>query len=249
MWQAVSLEAGTNADQATASSQTIEKVPVLDQDIVSTFTPFLANSAVGSKGVTLVVDGIEMKGTGVSASAIKSVSINNDPYSADSRSPGKGRIEITTKTGTSKIHGTLNFTFRDSSTDATTRFALVQPQEQKRIYEGSVTGPLGRGAKTTFLLAGTRQEDDLQAIVHATDATDTIITQNVAAPVHTTIFAVRVARDLSPSHRISFQYNVEDVVARNQGTGGVVLAGTGVNSQLREDDLFMNDTLAFSPVC
>lgn len=243
----VGLEAGSNADQATASSQTIEKVPVLDQDIVSTFTPFLANSAVGSKGITLVVDGIEMKGTGVSASAIKSVSINNDPYSAESRSPGKGRIEITTKTGTSKIHGTLNFTFRDSSTDATTHFALVQPQEQKRIYEGSVTGPLGRGGRTTFLLSGTRQEDDLQAIVHATDATNTIITQNVPAPVHTTRFAVRVARDLSPAHRISLQYNVEDVVARNQGTGGVVLAGTGVNSQLREDDLFMNDTLAFSP--
>jgi len=31
--------------------------PVLDQDIVSTFTPFLANSAVGSKGITLWVAG------------------------------------------------------------------------------------------------------------------------------------------------------------------------------------------------
>ncbi len=154
---------------------------------------------VAFRGITLVVDGIEMKGTGVSASAIKSVSINNDPYSAESRGPGKGRIEITTKTGTSKIHGTLNFTFRDSSTDTMNHFALVQPQEQKRIYEGSVTGPLGRGGTTT----GTRQEDDLQAIVHATDATNTIITQNVPTPVHTTIFAVRVARDLSPTHRIS----------------------------------------------
>jgi hypothetical protein len=243
----VTLDASTNGDQTTANSQVIEKVPVLDQDVVSMFTPFLANSAVGSKGVTLVVDGIEMKGAGVSMSAIKSVSLNNDPYSAEARSPGKGRIEITTKTGTSKFHGTLNFTFRDSGTDATPHFALAHPTEQKRIYEGSITGPLGKSAKSTFLISGTRQEDDVESIVHATDATNTVITQNVPAPVHTTLFAIRAARDLSPTHRISVQYNVEDIVSRNLGVGGLVLAGSGVNSQAREDDLFMNDTLAISP--
>jgi hypothetical protein len=243
----VGTDAAGNADQATESSQMIEKIPVLDQDVVSTFTPFLANSAVNSKGVTIVVDGIEMKGAGVSTSAIKSVSINNDPYSPEARSPGKGRIEITTKTGTSKFHGSLNFTFRDSILDATTHFAVVKPTEEKRIYEGSITGPLDRGGKTTFLISGSRQEDNLQSIVHATDASGQIITQNVPTPVHTTLFAVRAARDLSPNHRISIQYNVEDVVARNQGVGGVVLAGTGVNSQAREDDIIFNDTLALSP--
>jgi hypothetical protein len=243
----VDTDASSNGDQATANAQMIEKVPVLDQDIVSTFTPFLANSAVGSKGVVLVVDGIEMKGAGVSASAIKSVSINNDPYSTESRSPGKGRIEITTKTGTPKFHGTFNFTFRDSSLDATTHFAVVPPKEQKRIYEGSITGPLGRYKKTTFLISGTRQEDDLQSIVHGTDVNNQIVTQNVPTPVHTTLFAVRVARDLSVDHRISFQYNVEDVISRNLGAGGLVLAGTGVNSQSREDDLIFNDTLTLSP--
>jgi hypothetical protein len=53
-----SIEAPTVANER-------DEVPVLDQDIVSAFNPFLANSAVGSKGITLVVDGIEMKGTGV----------------------------------------------------------------------------------------------------------------------------------------------------------------------------------------
>ena len=243
----VSSDATSNGDQTTASSQMIEKVPVLDQDVVSTFTPFLANSAVGSKGVTLVVDGIEMKGTGVSMSAIKSVSINNDPYSAEARSPGKGRIEITTKTGTSKFHGTLNYTLRDSRTDAATHFAQVHPVEQKRIYEGSITGPLQKSGKTTFLIAGTRQEDDLESIVHATDATGAVISQNVPTPVHTTLFAVRAARDFSTVHRISAQYNVEDVISRNLGAGGVVLAGTCVNSQSREDDVILNDTFAISP--
>jgi hypothetical protein len=63
---------------------------VLNQDVISTFTPFLSQTGISSKRVTLVVDGIETKSSGVSVSAIKSVSINNDPYTAESRSPGKG---------------------------------------------------------------------------------------------------------------------------------------------------------------
>jgi hypothetical protein len=89
----VGLEARQQRRSGHRKQPDHRKVPVLDQDIVSTFTPFLANSAVGSKGITLVVDGIEMKGMGVSASAIKSVGINNDPYSAESRSRGKAAFE------------------------------------------------------------------------------------------------------------------------------------------------------------
>src|SRR5258708_20261195 len=105
----VTTDPDTNADQATASAPQIEKIPVLNQDIIATFTPFLSQTGVNSKGVTLVVDGIETKSSGVSASAIKSVSINNDPYTAESRSPGKGRLEILTQAGTPPSHGTFNF--------------------------------------------------------------------------------------------------------------------------------------------
>jgi len=108
----VNTDSASNADQTKASSELIEKLPVLNQDIIATFTPFLSQTGTNSKGVTLIVDGIETKSSGVSASAIKSVSINNDPYTAESRSPGKGRIEIITKAGTPTFHGTFNFTFR-----------------------------------------------------------------------------------------------------------------------------------------
>jgi HAMP domain-containing protein len=55
----------------------------------------------------------------------------------------KGRIEIMTKPGTPQVHGTLNLTFRDSVFDAKNHFAESKSFEQKRIYEGSITGPLG----------------------------------------------------------------------------------------------------------
>lgn len=242
----VSADAGANSDQVTAGRTLIEKIPILSQDVVATFAPFLSQAGINTKGVTLVVDGIEMKGTGVSASAIKSVSINNDPYSAESNRPGKGRIEILTKAGTPVLHGTFNFTFRDAMLDATTPFASTRPSEQRRIYEGNVTGPLGSGERTTFLVSGTRQEDDLEAIVHAATASGTT-SANIPTPTHTTLFAIRTAHAATPNHRFSMQYNVEDVITRNQGVGGLVLASSGVNAQSREDDLVFNDGLTISP--
>jgi hypothetical protein len=61
----VTTDPGANSDQATASSQLIEKIPVLNQDVISTFTPFLSQTGVNSRGVTLVVDGIETKSSGI----------------------------------------------------------------------------------------------------------------------------------------------------------------------------------------
>lgn len=242
----MTTDAAENRDQVTASSQMLEKVPVFDQNYIAALTPFLDQSAVGTNGVTIIVDGVEMKGTGVSASAIAEAHINNDPYSAETNRPGKGRIEIITKPGTPQVHGSFTFTFRDSVFDAKNYFALTKPFEQKRIYEGSITGPLGNDHKTTFLVSGTRQEDNLQAIVHAVTSTG-LVSTNVPTPLHDTEVAVRVAHDFSPSHRVSLQYNVTDTITRNQGVGGLVLAETGSNAESREDDVIFNDRIIVSP--
>jgi hypothetical protein len=242
----VSADSSSNRDQVSTDASTFEKVPVFDQDYVATLIPFLDQSGVATSGVSIIVDGVEMKGTGVSASAIAEARINNDPYNAETNRPGRGRIEIITKPGSPQLHGTLNFTFRDSVFDAKNYFALTKPFEQKRIYEGSVTGPLRLDQKTTFLLSGTRQEDNLQAVVHA-DTPAGIVTANVPAPVHNTEFAARVSHDFSATHRVSLQYNVTDTVSGNLGVGGLVLPQSGVNAQTREDDVIFNDRVIISP--
>jgi hypothetical protein len=242
----ISLDEGSNRDQAAANAKLLEKVPVFDQNYIATLTPFLDQTGVATSGVTIIVDGVEMKGTGVSASAIAEAHINNDPYSAETNRPGKGRIEIITKPGTPQIHGTLNFTFRDSILDAKNYFAQSKPFEQKRIYEGSITGPVGAGRTTTFLLSGSRQEDNLQSIVHAVTPLG-LVTSNVPTPLYDTEFAARVSHDFSAGHRVSLQYNVSDTITRNQGVGGLVLGSAGVNAQSREDDVIFNDRIVISP--
>ena len=242
----LSTDPASNGDQVSADASLLEKIPVFDQDYVAALTPFLDQAGMATSGVTIVVDGIEMNSTGVSASAIAEAHINNDPYSAETNRPGRGQIEIITKPGSQQLHGTLNFTFRDSAFDAKNYFAAVRPFEQKRIYEGSITGPIRIDKHTTFLLSGSRQEDNLQSVVHAVTAAGNI-TANVPAPVHTTDFAARVSHDFSDTHRASLQYNVTDTISRNLGVGGLVLAEAGANAQGREDDVIFTDRLILSP--
>lgn len=244
--EAISLDESNNRDQIKANANILEKVPVFDQNYIAALTPFLDQTSAGTGGVVVVVDGVERKGIGVSASAIAEVRINSDPYSVELRQPGRGRIDIITKPGTPRIHGTLNFTFRDSVTDAKNYFALAKPFEQKRIYEGSITGPADSDGHTSFLLSGSRQEDNVQSIVRAVILTG-LVTANVPTPIHDTEFAARISHDFSAANRISLQYNVSDTIVRNQGVGGVVLASAGVNSQQREDDVIFTQRIIVSP--
>jgi len=77
--------------------------------------------------------------------------VNRDPYSVIQSRPGFGRIEIETKSGTQEFHGNFNFTFRNSSLNGRDALSFQRQPDQRRIYEGIFTGPMGKGGKTSFL--------------------------------------------------------------------------------------------------
>src|SRR5205807_304984 len=60
---------------------------------------FTYPGARGSEGTSIVVDGIEGGELDMPTSAIRTVKINRNPYSAEFQHPGAGRAEITTKHG------------------------------------------------------------------------------------------------------------------------------------------------------
>src|SRR5262249_7484756 len=147
--------------------KTLENLPVFDQDVLATMSRFLDLSSVGSTGATLVVNGMEVNSLNVSASAIQQIKINNDPYAAEYVRPGRGRIEVITKPGSQHYQGTANVLFRDSAVDARTAFASTLPTEQRRIFEGFLSGPLGRSESTMFTLSVKHDAEDTQGIVVA----------------------------------------------------------------------------------
>src|SRR5215475_4527445 len=210
-----------NRDAAAVDRQALDNLPIFDQDIVATMSRFLDSSALGTNGVTLIVDGIQGAGA-LSASAIQTVTINQNPYSAEYNRPGRARIEITTKPGSSEYHGTMNFLFRDSRLNARDPFATAKPQEQRRIFEGSLLGPIGNGKTTSFIFAGQRQEEDNQAIVFAQVPTG-VVHENVAAPQRNTDFSIELNRQHSEKTTYSVRFHYRNLKIRNQGVGGVNL--------------------------
>ncbi|HMD34280.1 MAG TPA: carboxypeptidase-like regulatory domain-containing protein, partial [Vicinamibacterales bacterium] len=137
-----SASASANLNAITIDEDTLDDLPVLDQDIVGAMSRFLDSSSIGTGGTTILVDGVEVNALSLSASAVQQIKINQDPYAAEFMRPGRGRIEIVTKPGGHDYGGTFNVRFRDSALYARNAFATTVPPQQRRIFEGSFGGPV-----------------------------------------------------------------------------------------------------------
>ncbi len=242
----LSIDASANQDAIATTSDELRKLPVFDQDYIAALTPFLDASTGSSGGATIIVDGVEMKSAGVSASAIKEVRVNNDPYSTEFSRPGRGRIEIITKPGSPNVHGEANFIFRGAVFNAKNYFSPVRPPEARRIYEGHLSGPVGRGGHTSFISSASHRNQNTAAVVNAIGPSGPI-NENVLTPNSNSQYSIRLSHDFSANHRLSIGYNFQDSSSTNAGVGGITLPEAGYNLNSREDDAIFNDRIIVTP--
>jgi outer membrane receptor protein involved in Fe transport len=242
----VNTESSDNLNAVSVNQEMLENLPVFDQDYVATMSRFLNSGLIGTGGATLVVDGLESTRVPVSPSAIQQVKINQDPYSAEFSRPGGGRIEIITKPGSAEYHGTVNFILRDYRLNARDAFAVTRPDEQRRIFEGSLTGPIGHSKTTSFLITANRQEQDLQAVVYALDPSGPI-RKNVPTPQRNTEISGSVSHTFGANQLISFRGLYTDRTIDNQGAGGYTLPEGGAQFEDREDLFYFNHRGQITP--
>jgi hypothetical protein len=242
----VSTEVSDNQNANTIDRAALDRLPVFDQDYIATLGRFLDDNAIGTNGITLVVNGVEANGPGVTKSAIQEVRINQNPYSALFSRPGRARLEIITKGGSADFHGSVNFMVRDAVFDAANKFATSKPAERRQFYEGSLSGPLGHGKKTTFLLSLDGDLDDQQAIVNASGI-DGAINENVSAPMRHFFGSGRVFHDLANGDQFWIGYSYERQTNHNQNVGGTVLPEAGYNTKSQEHEINVSYRHQFSP--
>jgi hypothetical protein len=242
----VTTDSSDNLDVVTMDRAALNDLPVFDQDYITAMSQFLDAGSIGTNGAALVVNGMESRNVGVTPSAIQEVKINQNPYSAEFSRPGRGRIEVIIKPDSPVYHGTFNFLFRDSNLDARNPFAAIRPPEQKRIYEGSLLGPLGHSRKNSFLISVDREEQDLQAVVFALTPQG-LLQQTAPNPQRSTEISASFTHQFSQNHLATVRVNLADSSVTNQGVGGFVLPEAGTNTRNREDELYYNDSLTLSP--
>ena len=218
----VGLAAGNNVDAIIIDQNMLESLPVFDNDFVATMSQFLDAGSIGTGGVTIVVNGMEVSALNVSASAMQQIRINQDPYSAEYARPGRGRLEILTKPGTQEYHGEGTLIFRDAHLNARNPFATTKPSEQRRIYEGFLGGPVGRSGKMSFMLSANDEILDQQSFVYAVGPAG-IIQDNLPHKNGQARVTGSITRQVSDKNTFAIRpdYQYED--DENRGVGGTTL--------------------------
>src|SRR5262249_50232480 len=241
----VNTNPSENLDVIKLDRDSLNNIPVLGNDVIGALANLVDASSTGSGGATVLVDGLETTRK-VPASMIQEVRINQNPYSAEFARPGRGRIEVITKAGATEYHGEFGFIFRDFRLDARNAFALERPAEQRRIYEGTLTGPFGQGKKTSFFFSGNREEEDLQAVVFARTPAG-LVSENVATPHRQSEFSFRVNHQVGAKTTYSIRFDFTEDSSRNDGVGGFNLPEAGANSRGGEHQIFFTHRQIISP--
>ena len=98
-------------------------------------------------------------------SAIREIRINQNPFSAEFDHIGYGRIEILTKPGTDKLHGSFFLsTTTKSSTPAILSIQIVQPYSRLQ-FNGTMNGSLSKNA-SFYISVEDRDNHDVQVYTY-----------------------------------------------------------------------------------
>jgi len=230
---AVTLDGAQNQGGVSVDKTMLADIPAFDRDFIGALSAFLDPSAGGTGGTTLIIDGMEGQKVGVSASAIQQIKINQDPYAAEYARPGQGRVEVITKAGTDRFHGEANVTFRDGHLDARNAFAVSKPDDQRRIFEGMLTGPVGDGRTTSFMVSVNREETDQHAIVYAQGPTGEI-RDTVPATTRNLELSGTINHQQGKNNTLTLRMTFQSESSTNDGVGGTTLPEAGSNASNRE---------------
>jgi hypothetical protein len=240
----VSTDAGENVDAIRLGPQQLENLAIIDRDVMAALLRLLG-PATEAGGASLTVDGMPTSERGIPLSEIQQVIINSNPYSAEFARPGKVRVEIITKSGSLKYHGSFYFGLRDYRLDARNAFAIKRPPQQRGQLDTNLSGPLLKDQKSTFSLNISRIQDHQEPNVYAFGL-DGPILENASRRQTTTYFSAQYTRRLG-ENALSFRYSDFDWSDKGQGTGGFVLPEAGASLTSRYHQLYSSYRTVIRP--
>jgi hypothetical protein len=193
----------------------------------------LAGPSAGPSGGSIFIDDFS-GGQIPSKDSIREVRINQNPFSPEYNILGYGRIEISTKPGADKFHGSFNYNFGDSFWNSRNAYAAEKAPFQLQEYGGSLGGPLSK--KASFFLAVDGATIDNGAIINGTTldpntfAIITPFTQVFQIPQRRIRISPRVDYQLTPNDTLSVRYAFSTADIQHSGVGAFNLVSTGFHN-------------------
>jgi hypothetical protein len=258
----LSVDADSNASSQIISGKDLEALSD-DPDELQSELEALAGPSAGPNGGQIYVDGFT-GGTLPPKSSIREIRINQNPFSAQYDKLGFGRIEVFTKPGTDKLHGSIQMNGNPSQFDSGNPLipsTVYQPPYHTLFVFGNVTGPINKNA--SYSVGGSYRdiEDDAftNAKIYALPATPTTLCQpDQAGCVQTTAqisshtpqsrveITPRIDLALGKKNVLTTRLQYTQNTEVDQGLGNLTLPTAGFNSNNNEVQLQMSDTQTYS---
>jgi hypothetical protein len=264
----VSVDSDSNASSTVIKGKDLDALSD-DPDELSSELTALAGPAAGPNGGQIYVDGFT-GGQLPPKSSIREIRINQNPFSAEYDKLGYGRVEVFTKPGTDKYHGSLSVQGGDNAFNTSNPFlgpSNTQPPYHTIFVLGSVSGPINRFA--SFTVGGSHRTIQDNNIVnpsgfYASSATsltpcepgDLSCSYFSSYPESARAFSHPQTRsDVSPrvdlalgeknTLTVRYQYNVNG--QQNNGIGNTNLPTAGYNTETTENTVQVSDSQILSP--
>jgi hypothetical protein len=243
------LAGSTNpADNRNAITFSGDQLQVLSDDPTTLRQQLLAMAGAGAglSGPQFYIDGFS-NGQLPPKSAIRSISINNNPYSAVFDRAGFGRIDIETRAGGNKLHGAFDIAGTDTAFNALNPYTGAQPPYYQLFFEGNLNGPIAR--KTTFFLAGNSTDLQNNAVVNAVnpDLTQSTLSEAVPSPQRDDDYSLRLDHQFSAANTLNGRYEIHRTHLINAGVGLLVLPTEGSASNTLVQTLQLDDNAILTP--
>jgi len=208
----------------------------------------LAGPSAGPNGGQIYIDGFT-GGQLPPKSAIREIRINQNPFSAEYDKLGYGRIEILTKPGTDKFHGSIMAMGNDSVFNTMNPFVTNQPQYYTFFTAANAGGALGKSSSWFASLFD--RQNHANSIVNAEllDASGNPYNYSaaVASPQSRLDLSPRFDFQLGKNNTLTVRYGLSRQQQTNAGVSQFSLESQAYNSSNLENTLQLSDTQILGP--
>ena len=191
--QQVELDPSKNAGALILKQEDLDMLSD-DPDDLEADLLALAGPAAGPNGGQFFIDGFS-SGQLPPKDSIREIRINSNPFSAEYDTSGRGRIEIFTKPGTEKFHGSATVIYSDHIWDARNPFAVTPgfplPASDTKNLMANLSGPIIKRKMSFFVDFSRRQQRE-----------DQLVTANVLAPNCASLSFLTPCTPLSQSYGV-----------------------------------------------
>ena len=239
----ISLEPDQNLSGLVLDEQDILDLPDDEEELMELLTQMAGPGAAAVGGVDFMVDGFS-GGRLPPPDQIRSIRINNNPFSAEYSRPGRGRVEISTRSGSEDFHGNIRFQIRDDALNARNTFADKKPPYQQRNWRGNLSGPLVP-EQMSFSMSARRSDSEDSDAMRATTL-EGLVSDAVVRPGVRQDYRVRIQSDLPRNNLLNLTVQYESRNRENEGVGGFTLPERATVSNSREFELQMRETAPLS---